>query len=476
MTDSLQYININVNKKICLVSDINPDGIGDLMLQIRAFHILNKQYPGMIECITFAIEKNIQNYRAIAKDHNFKTIFYDLVSSRSWTNTLLSEHEFQLIIQISYVLDHQPILNNNIRHYMLSEIKYHDPLYMRDKMGFLGFMPEAEGLFRESVIPDKDPSNILMSLPGSLKNLLNLPANFTVVDEANSWYRATWIAQSCYYELNHFMVSLVAQLYYISESCPDISNVIIKYHGKNRDGKHWNIVDTLQHPLYKSVLNACNIKSILINDISILVNATHGITLRLCNEYLMHNEYKIYMQLLNGCYLPSGDNTYCEAWSNIRTRIPPFPELRDYKQSSLNPIFSAIDHLDLDENSKIFLHDHVVACLYMHTHVKNNTEEAILIYISRRISNVWSKTQCPQAAWRSLSQYISKQNLNERLISIVKEQLLFAQYPELVDVKYQLIFSQSSDAVERYQATIKSKICSQTPGDGASSSKLTFFA
>lgn len=457
MTDIFYDMDINLDKKICLVADINPDGIGDLMLQIRAFHILNKRYPGGIQCISFAAKQHVEKYKLIAKNHDFQTIFYDLANSRTWIHSLLSEQEFELVIQISYALPSQPFLNRNIRHYTLSEIKHHHPFNSRDKMGYLGFMPDGEGLFLEAISDNKHLSSVLMTLPESLTKVLSVPDNLTE-DKATNWYRMTWIAQSCYYDMNPFIVTLVAQLYYIRESCPLIKNVIIKFNSKTREGKNWDVVDKFQSAQFKSVLNECNIKVLVIDNLIVFKNDSNAITLKLSTQYLTHTDYQAFVQLLNGCCFPSGDNTYCEAWSNSNTTLPPFPELRSYKQSSLNPLISAIDLLDLDENSRIFLHDHIMSCLYMHTQVKDNTDESTLFDISRRMASVWSRARNPHAAWLVLAHYLSKQNLNDRLISIIKEQLIFARHPELISQKYKSIDSEGKHGIDHYKAIVLRKL------------------
>jgi hypothetical protein len=59
LTDCLGNLPVTLDGKILLYTYVASDGIGDLILQIRTYHELNRLFPGAVECVTCCEDKHL---------------------------------------------------------------------------------------------------------------------------------------------------------------------------------------------------------------------------------------------------------------------------------------------------------------------------------------------------------------------------------------------------------------------------------
>jgi hypothetical protein len=436
-------IKIPMNKKILLRTQVESDGIGDFMHQIRAFNILNQTFKDNLVCHTICNPRMEMRLRDIANELKFETQF----------NKEIITDNLALIVDISYPCSSDAD-TDNIRNYQLLEIA--NPSFSLDpkkriQIDHMGFLPGCQGIWIDEIPLSHEKENILESGSSALKRILSCE-NISNSAQAKEWLNHTWIAQSQVYSCKIFILTLAAQLSYIQKRSLVINQFFTKYMGIDRDNHEWKMSEKLMDPEYINIFSRLNVKCIILDGVNYLVDESKSVVVHISKNRLSSNDYFRFQQLMNGMIFPAGDITYSEAYSNPNTLLPPLPELREYKNETLNPLFTIIKSLSLPTRDIDWL-----ISFYMGYKVltqRYDANPAAMLDRAERLVECWASNDKPQIAWHALHDALKKQDLAKRLPSIVKEQLLFASFPKLEKKKISLIKNQEKNAISQYEAEI----------------------
>lgn len=448
LTDLFEECTIELPacKNIALRTQVE-EGVGDFIHLIRTYQVLSKDYPKRIECYTKCSSSAITRLTKIASEFNFQCHF----------NKEINNHETILIVDISYTGSSNPEPDAP-RTYQLDEIQSNYCVQPRSKVSKMGFLPDCEGIWIDEIKDGTETGDLLLSTP-SLKKLF-ICENLENPVQAKKWLDQAWIAQSHYYSERLFYISLFAQLGYLKKRYHDIKYLIIKYFGFNRDMKPWNCSDKFNSPEFINALSKFNVRSVILDGNTHLINNKNSIDICMFKTHLSNQDYQIFQNLLNGVVFPAGDNSYSEAYSNPNTILPPFPELRDYKIDSVDPLFNIIANLQLEPLEINWLQSLVRQCKKINSSFAGGMD--VILAQGKCIAKLWASAEDPKHAWLSLHKTLKNHDLGKRLPCIIKEQILFAQNPKLEANKIRLIdYQNKPNSPEKKPVIVYRKLIEQ---------------